>query len=95
MRDMGVQQRLPRFTSKGGLKDLCFISLVKRHTRGNVIASYNSLKVSYEDDRAEVLVALTEDVTRPQTVARDIQIREEKNFSREVIQHWDMLHNKV
>ena len=99
MREMGTaKQRLPgcsHITSKGGLRDLCFISLVKRQTGGNLIAAYNSLKVSYEDDRAKVFVVVAEDITRPQIVARDIQIREEENFSRKVMQHWDMLPSKA
>lgn len=60
------------------MRDLCFISLVKSQTRGNLIAAYKSLKVCYSDDRAKVSVVMAEDITRPQTVARDIQIRGRK-----------------
>jgi len=40
-------------------------------------------------------VVVAEDITRPQTVARDIQIREEENFSRKVMQHWSTLPSKA
>lgn len=93
-----AKQRLPscsHITSKGGLRDLCFISLVETQTRGNLTAAYNSLKVSSEDDRAKVFVVVAEDITRPQTVARDFHIREDENFSRKLVLHWDMLHSKA
>lgn len=52
MSDMGAaKQRMPSCSHiifKGGLKDLCFINLVKRQSRGNLIAVYNNLKVSYQ-----------------------------------------------
>lgn len=75
MRDMeDAKRRLPscsHTTLKSGLRDLCFISLVKRQTRSDLTAAYDSLNVSYKDDRAKVIV-----VTRLQTVAMDIQIRD-------------------